>query len=66
MKLLRSLAVASAFLAGPAAAENIVIVHGAFQSAADWADVEAAVGPAKKADAKASDLTSFMRFLLQG
>ncbi|NRB01297.1 MAG: alpha/beta hydrolase [Rhodobacteraceae bacterium] len=43
MKLLRSLAVASAFLAGPAAAENIVIVHGAFQSATDWADVEAAL-----------------------
>ena len=43
MNFLKSFAVASAILAGPASAENIVIVHGAFQSAADWADVEAAL-----------------------
>ncbi|KUF11728.1 alpha/beta fold hydrolase [Pseudoponticoccus marisrubri] len=43
MNILKPLAVASAVLAGPAAAENIVIVHGAFQSAADWADVETAL-----------------------
>ncbi|SFR98463.1 alpha/beta fold hydrolase [Yoonia litorea] len=41
MNALKSLAVVSALIAAPAAAENIVIVHGAFQSAADWAGVEA-------------------------
>lgn len=43
MNILKPLAVVSAFLAGPVWAENIVIVHGAFQSAADWAGVEAAL-----------------------
>lgn len=43
MNFFKTLVAASAFLAGPAAAEDIVIVHGAFQSAADWADVEAAL-----------------------
>lgn len=41
MHILKSLAIASALVAGPATAENIVIVHGAFQSAADWVEVAA-------------------------
>ena len=43
MNILKCFAVASVFLAGPAAAENIVIVHGAFQSSADWVEVEVAL-----------------------
>lgn len=43
MNILKSIAIASGVLAGPAAAEHIVIVHGAFQSAADWTGVETAL-----------------------
>ena len=51
MNILQSIAVASVVLAGAAAAENIVIVHGAFQSAADWTGVETAL------EAKGHDVT---------